>query len=349
MKQSKRRKEQRQRAGWPKANLGADDFPGTASEDEVDDLILAAAHANCEGPDDGAHVQPLIDALAQGLGLERGRERRCSGSAPSYRATSPVCSTPAGLTTRSVRVVRRRAGATAASIVAGPLVVAPTSPEWRPRVGVLAGYERAQARPCILDLESHLSTAIAVLSILGHLPALPYLGNVGSRTRNPRSHEQERLFTRIRGLLTKAESSDFAEEADAFMAKAQELMTRYCIDRTMVEADAEGEGSSQVGHAVCGWRTRTSRRRRSCWPTSPVRIDAGPLSIGNSASPPWSDTLGISTQRTCSSRPCLCRQRGASRCLGTIRRTPGVLGSRHIADRFLWGTPEGSVFVSRGE
>jgi hypothetical protein len=56
------------------------------------------------------------------------------------------------------------------------------------------------------------------------------------------------VFTRIRGLLTKAESSAFAEEADAFMAKAQKLMTRYCIDRTMVEAgdDAKGDSASHV-------------------------------------------------------------------------------------------------------
>jgi hypothetical protein len=47
-------------------------------------------------------------------------------------------------------------------------------------------------------------------------------------------------------LLTKAESSGFAEEADAFMTKAQELMTRYCIDRTMVEAGREEDGASQV-------------------------------------------------------------------------------------------------------
>ncbi len=60
------------------------------------------------------------------------------------------------------------------------------------------------------------------------------------------------MLTRIRGLLTKAESSDFAEEADAFTAKAQELMTRYCIDRTMVEADAEGDGAPPV-HARRVW------------------------------------------------------------------------------------------------
>ena len=93
-----------------------------------------------------------------------------------------------------------------------------------------------------------LSKAIAALSVLAHLPTLPDLGGIGSRTRNPGSREEERLLTRIRALLTKAESSDFAEEADAFMAKAQELMTRYCIDRTMVEAeaDAKGHSASQV-------------------------------------------------------------------------------------------------------
>jgi hypothetical protein len=90
-----------------------------------------------------------------------------------------------------------------------------------------------------------LSTAIAALAVIEHLPALPDLGGIGRR-RSTGSYEEERLLTRIRGLLTKAESSDFAEEADAFMAKAQELMTRHRIDRTMVEADAEGDCAPQV-------------------------------------------------------------------------------------------------------
>ena len=92
-----------------------------------------------------------------------------------------------------------------------------------------------------------LSGAIAKrFSVLEHLPVLSELGSIRPRTRSVRSHEEERVFTRIRGLLSKAESSDFAEEADAFMAKAQELMTRYCIDRTMVNADAGGHDPPQV-------------------------------------------------------------------------------------------------------
>jgi hypothetical protein len=114
---------------------------------------------------------------------------------------------------------------------------------------VSASWQATSVRkldPASSTWKADLSTAIAVLSIVGRLPALPCLGSVRSGTRNPGSHEQERLFTRIRGLLTKAESSDFAEEADAFMTKAQELMTRYCVDRAIVEANAEGDGSSQV-------------------------------------------------------------------------------------------------------
>jgi hypothetical protein len=140
------------------------------------------------------------------------------------------------------------------------------------------------------------------------------------------------LFTRIRGLLTKAESSDFAEEADAFMAKAQELMTRYCVDRTMVEADAEGDGAPQVD-------------ARRVWLEDPY-LEAKALLLANVASANrcravvdpdfgFSTLVGhprTSTQRTCSSRPCSCRRRGASRLSGTIRRSAGVPGSRRTAD-----------------
>jgi hypothetical protein len=91
-----------------------------------------------------------------------------------------------------------------------------------------------------------LSTAIAALSLIEHLPTIPDLGAIRPRKSGARSQEQERLFTRIRALLAKAESSDFAEEADTFMTKAQELMTRACVDRAMVETDAEGDGAAQM-------------------------------------------------------------------------------------------------------
>jgi hypothetical protein len=211
----------------------------------ADELILAAAHADCEGSDDGTHLRSLIDALAQGMGLERGRDlvaRRLGSLLQSDIAR--VLDSGWG-SHEITRVVRRRAGATAASIVAGPL--AEVASRRHHRGGGPVSIPRLEKGVRKLDPASaswkvDLSTAIAAFSVLEHLPVLPDLGGIKSRTRSVRSPEEERVFTRIRGLLTKAESSDYAEEADAFMAKAQELMTRYCIDRTVVEADAEGDG-----------------------------------------------------------------------------------------------------------
>jgi hypothetical protein len=55
------------------------------------------------------------------------------------------------------------------------------------------------------------------------------------------------MLTRVRALLAKAESTEFAEEADAFFAKAQELMTRYSLERAMLFADGDGGGGAGPG------------------------------------------------------------------------------------------------------
>lgn len=44
------------------------------------------------------------------------------------------------------------------------------------------------------------------------------------------------MLDRVRALLAKAESTDFVAEAEAFTAKAQELMARYSIDAAMLSA-----------------------------------------------------------------------------------------------------------------
>jgi Protein of unknown function (DUF2786) len=245
LKQSRKRK---QRSGWQGADPSGRRFRDTACADKMaDDLILAAAHADCEGLDD-ARRQSLVDALAQGVGLERGPEL-VAGRVDYLMQIGVARVLDCGWTHDEIsRVVRRRLGAIATSIVAGPLIaVAPR--HRRSGAPVPAPWRAENVRkldPSSSSWKDDLSKAVAALSVLAHLRALPDLGSIGSSTRNAGSLEEERLLTRIRGLLTKAESSDFAEEADAFMTKAQELMTRYCIDRTMVEADAEGDGASQV-------------------------------------------------------------------------------------------------------
>ncbi len=60
----------------------------------------------------------------------------------------------------------------------------------------------------------------------------------------------ERILERVRALLAKAESTDFADEADAFTAKAQELMARHSIEEAMVGDAAPGVGAGPDGMAI---------------------------------------------------------------------------------------------------
>jgi hypothetical protein len=64
-----------------------------------------------------------------------------------------------------------------------------------------------------------------------------------------RHAQQSKTLTKIRALLAKAESTEFAAEAEAFTAKAQDLMTRHSIDEALV-AEAAGESVEIAGRKV---------------------------------------------------------------------------------------------------
>jgi hypothetical protein len=51
-------------------------------------------------------------------------------------------------------------------------------------------------------------------------------------------------------MLAKAQSTEFPAEAEALMAKAQELMARHAIDEAMLQASGSGRGSDAVGSQV---------------------------------------------------------------------------------------------------
>ncbi|WP_167759219.1 DUF2786 domain-containing protein [Blastococcus sp. TF02A-35] len=84
-----------------------------------------------------------------------------------------------------------------------------------------------------------------VLSLLGVLrgasrievlvPPPSRWGAARVRTDRPVGEGDDRVLRRIRGLLAKAESTEFAEEAEALTAKAQELMARHAVDAALLE------------------------------------------------------------------------------------------------------------------
>ncbi|MEE3919447.1 DUF2786 domain-containing protein [Micromonospora sp. BRA006-A] len=70
-----------------------------------------------------------------------------------------------------------------------------------------------------------------------------------------------RMLDRVRALLAKAESTGYPAEAEAFTAKAQELMARHSIDAALLDAGPTGP-AARVG---CGSAsTPRTRPRRRC-------------------------------------------------------------------------------------
>lgn len=93
-----------------------------------------------------------------------------------------------------------------------------------------------------LTMVQALLATIRLLSALMMLPVLPEIvPPPGAATRAGRLSDagvNPKVLARVRGLLAKAESTQFPEEAEALSAKAQELMNRYAFERALLDADA---------------------------------------------------------------------------------------------------------------
>jgi Protein of unknown function (DUF2786) len=99
----------------------------------------------------------------------------------------------------------------------------------------LAGLGPAAAMDSLsVDLLELLLELIALLRRLPQIPTLipPPGGDV--TVQGSAAGIDAKLLARVRSLLAKAESTEFPDEAEALSAKAQELISRYALDRLTV-------------------------------------------------------------------------------------------------------------------
>ncbi|MFE3546137.1 DUF2786 domain-containing protein [Nocardia sp. NPDC059177] len=94
----------------------------------------------------------------------------------------------------------------------------------------------------LLSGSEALDSIVAALALLLQLPRLEPICPLPGTPARPVAHEHvdDKTLGRVRGLLAKAESTSFAEEAEALSAKAQELMTNYAIDRAILAHHTTG-------------------------------------------------------------------------------------------------------------
>ncbi len=110
---------------------------------------------------------------------------------------------------------------------------AEVDPRWQ---GQAAELPRDGRRP---DRVTLLDSTLGLLAELRRLPGIQVLipppGTAPATDRH--AHVDDRVLDRVRALLAKAESTDFPAEAEAYSAKAQELISRHRIAEALTSAD----------------------------------------------------------------------------------------------------------------
>jgi hypothetical protein len=121
---------------------------------------------------------------------------------------------------------------------------------WPPDSNALAAWQHAEREEALgrkgrgpSDAMGAIITAIELLALLAGLdrvaPLMPLPGQARQQRAQSQGAVDQKVLARVRALLAKAESTEFDEEAEALSAKAQELMTRYSIERIVVEASED--------------------------------------------------------------------------------------------------------------
>lgn len=117
----------------------------------------------------------------------------------------------------------------------------------------LAALLRSSGKSDYIGASDQWAAVLALLGQWQQLPRWPRIGplpsqwpmrriSTSSRSSSTGESPNAKVLGRIRGLLAKADATDFEEEAETLTAKAQELMTRYSIDSLRLT-----EGNVDVG------------------------------------------------------------------------------------------------------
>ncbi len=111
-------------------------------------------------------------------------------------------------------------------------------PRWRAQADEITRTGHARRRT---DRVAQLDATLRLIGTLRRLPPIEVLvppPGTAAPAR-PATRADEGLLNRVRALLAKAESTDFPAEAEAYSAKAQELIARHSIEDALAEHTAE--------------------------------------------------------------------------------------------------------------
>lgn len=123
---------------------------------------------------------------------------------------------------------------------------------WRPEQNHLQAWADTEA-----EWPGVVTCALEVLDVIASLPQLEKLipipgtaRSTGSMAHSQRAAIGERVLSRIRALLAKAESTTFPAEAETFTAGAQALMARHSIDHALLASLDQTSSEEPIGRRI---------------------------------------------------------------------------------------------------
>ncbi|MEU5423404.1 DUF2786 domain-containing protein [Streptomyces sp. NPDC020667] len=217
------------------------------SEDALDDAVYAAASALAASPAGPAGVgRALLRAAARTL--RRAWEGGWQPADVVRLARRELTAAEVRFTVDAVAAeARRYAPDTLGARWAAQLRDLDARVWWETDDAFLDGFA---ARERIGRFET-VACALGALRLAGGLPRIGAAGPLPGAGHRPAGAPAAppRMLARIRALLAKAESTEFAEEAEALSAKAQQLMARHSMDEALLAASVGPDGPD--GPAAC--------------------------------------------------------------------------------------------------
>jgi Protein of unknown function (DUF2786) len=244
------RRRQRQRAA--RDGAGAD---GARVAELVTGGVTAAMSALCDGDFDGFNAH--VDLLA--IDHVPGWTRVVSQELTGFLRSSVTAAwrhgwQPAELVRHVGRQLAEAHEAMVADVIVDEMRAYPTAAvddRWAAQVAALGTRGRLEGE--YLTARPLIAVAVQLLHFFQYIPALerlcPLPGTARARLSRTASEADARVLAKIRALLTKAESTEFPDEAEALSARAQELMAKYSIDHALLAAES-GQADTPGGRRL---------------------------------------------------------------------------------------------------
>jgi hypothetical protein len=221
------------------------DAPPTLEEIAAE-LIGGALYETCQGNHAGADELIRMLATEQAPGWAQTVSRQL---AVALRAGVTGAWRHGWQPAELARYVARELGTASELVIAAAMThemrgypAATVDDRWAAQMRLLDSTTQWDSDDGFLDAvagAADLTTVIDAVHLLQHLPELERLCPLPGQARaggRVRSDADERVLSKIRALLAKAESTEFSEEAEALSARAQELMAKYSIDHALLAA-----------------------------------------------------------------------------------------------------------------